>query len=85
MKSDKIPCTIYIVLQSLIKKVDGCANNPEKFSTTKTGEHIPCGHSVSTIWVFDNIENKHSLYCRKDCMKKFCISLREHAANVINF
>ena len=40
---------------------------------------------MSTIWAFDNIENKHTLYRGKDCMKKFCSSLREHATNVINF
>ena len=30
----------------------------------------------------DNIENKHRLYRGEDCMKTFCISLREDAANV---
>ena len=40
---------------------------------------------MSTIWAFDNIENKYSLYLGEDCMKKFCTSLREHATNVINF
>ena len=30
------------------------------------------------MWAFDNIENKHSLYCGEDFMKKFYISLREH-------
>ena len=39
--------------------MDGCANNPEKSSTTKIGEHIPCGYSMSTIWEFDHIEDKH--------------------------
>ena len=33
----------------------------------------------------DNIENKHSLYCWKNCMEKFCSSLREHATNVMNY
>ena len=37
------------------------------------------------ILAFDNTENEHTLYCGKDCMKKFCTSLREHATNVINF
>ena len=27
---------------------DGCANNPEKSSTTITSEHIRCGYSMST-------------------------------------
>ena len=40
---------------------------------------------MSTIWAFDNIENKHILYCGEDSMKKFCTSLREHVINVINF
>ena len=39
-------------------KIDGCAKNPERSSTTKTCEHIPCGYSVSTIWEFDHIQNK---------------------------
>ena len=35
MKSDKMPYIIYVDMESLIKKIDGCANNPEKFSTSK--------------------------------------------------
>ena len=31
------------------------------------------------------IENKHDIYRGKDCMKKFCGSLREHAMKIINF
>ena len=85
MNSDKIPYIIYADIKSLIKKIDGSANNPEKSSTAKIGEHIPCGYLMSTIWAFDNIENKHTLYCGEGCMKNFCTSLREHAANVINF
>ena len=40
---------------------------------------------MSTIWAFDNIKNKHSIHHGEDCMEKFCISLREHAENLINF
>ena len=25
---------------------------------------------MSTIWAFNHIESKHTLYCRKDCLKK---------------
>ena len=39
---------------------------------------------MSTISAVDNIENKHSLYHGEDCVKD-CFSLRELAANVINF
>ena len=40
---------------------------------------------MSTIWAFDHIENKHSLCRGKDCTKRFCESLREHAKNAIEF
>ena len=50
-----MPYIIYADIESLIKKVNGCANNPENFLTTKIGEHIPCECSMSTIWVFDHI------------------------------
>ena len=75
MKSEKMPYIIYADIESLIKKKDGCANNPGNSSTTKIGEHIPCGYSRSTEWAFDNIENKHNLYRGKDCMKNFCAPL----------
>ena len=56
-KSDKMSYIIYADNESLIKKIDGCANNPEIFFTTKIREHIPCGYSIITIWAFDHIEN----------------------------
>ena len=40
---------------------------------------------MSTMWAFDHIENKHTLYCGKDCIKKFCTSLREYATYIIDF
>ena len=58
MKSNKMPYIIYADIKSLIRKIDRCAYNPEKSSTTKIGEHIPCGYS--TIWGFDHIEDKHT-------------------------
>ena len=62
MKSDKMSYNIHADIKSLIKKNDGCAKNPKKSSTTKIGEHIPCRYSMSTIWTFAKIENKHTLY-----------------------
>ena len=35
MKSDKMPYIIYADMESLIRKIDRCANNPENSSTTK--------------------------------------------------
>ena len=48
MKSDKMPYIIYADIECLIKKIDVYANNLENYSATKTGEHIPCGYSMST-------------------------------------
>ena len=56
-----------------------------KIFNKKIGEHISCWYSISTIWVFDHIENKRSSYRVEDCMKKFCTSLREQATNAIDF
>ena len=72
IKSDKLPYIIYADIESLIKSIDGCANNLENSLTTKIGELISCGYLMSTIWAFDNIKNKHTLYRRKNCMKMFC-------------
>ena len=63
--------------------MDGCKNDPENSSTTKISEHIPSGFSISTISSFKSI--KHNVYRGKDCMKKFCEFLREHAMKIINF
>ena len=64
---------------------DGCKNKPENSSTTEVSEHTPSGFSVSTISSFRSIENKQDVYRGKDCVKKFCEFLREHAMKIINF
>ena len=85
IKSDKIPYIIYAGIKSLFRKKDGCANNPQNSSTTKIGEHIHCGDSMSTVWKFDHIEDKDTSYRGKDCLKKVCINLSEYAKNIIDF
>ena len=85
MKTDKVWYIIYAGNESLIKKTDGCENYPKKSSTTKLGEHIPCGYSKSTILNFDSVECKHDLYRVEDCMKNFYSSLKENAINIIDF
>ena len=62
-----------------------CRNNPENSFTTKVGKHFPSGFSISRISSFKIIANKHDVYRGKDCMKKFCESLRERTINIINF
>ena len=74
---------IYADLECLIYKFDGCKNNPDNLSTTEVGKHIPSGFSMSTISLFKKIENKYNVYRGKDCMKKFCKSLQEHAMKLL--
>ena len=75
-KSDKAPFIVYVNLECLLEKTDGCKNNPDNSSTTKVSEHISSGFSMSTISSFRSIENKHDEYRGKDCMKMFCEFLR---------
>ena len=78
-KSDKAPFIIYVDLECIIEKIDGCKNNPENSSKIKVSEHIPSGFLMSTISSFRSLENKHDVYRGKDCMKRFREFLREHA------
>ena len=49
-----MPYIIYAGIESLIRKIDGYANNPENFSTTKIRDYISCRYSISTIWGFED-------------------------------
>ena len=80
-----MPYIIYPDIESLIRKIDASENNLENTSTTKIGNHIPCGYLMSTFWGFNHIEDKQTLYRGKDCMKRFCESLREHGKSIIDF
>ena len=57
--------------------MDGCKNNLAKSSTTKVGEHIPSGFSVSTILSFKD-RNEHDLCRGKVCMKKLWMLKKAH-------
>ena len=56
-----------------------CHNNPEKLSTTKINKHTPSAYSLLTNCSFDTTKNKFHYYRDKNCMKNFCLDLREHA------
>ena len=84
-KSDKAPFIIYVDLECIIENIDGCKNCPQNSSTTKVTEYIRSGFPISTISSFRSIENKYYVYRGKDCMKKFCEFLKQHAMKIINF
>ena len=84
-KSDKAPFIIYVDTECLTEKIDECKNNSENSFTTNVSEHILSGFSMSAISPFKSKANKHDIYRGKDCMKKFCGSLGEHAMKTIDF
>ena len=83
--SMKAPFIIYADLESLLEKANICYDNPEKSSTTKINKHTPSGYSLFTHCSFDITKNKLDYYRGEDCMKKFCLNLREHATKIINY
>ena len=48
VKSIRAPLAIYADLESLLKKMDTCTNDPDKSSTTKLNKHEMCGYSLVT-------------------------------------
>ena len=84
-KSIKVPFIIYADLECLLEKMSTCKNNPNESSTTKINKHTPSGYSIFTSCSFDESKNKLNYYRGKDCMKKFCKDLKEHATRIINY
>ena len=74
-----MPYIIYVNLVSLIKKIDGCANNQKNSSTKKISKRIPCG-----IWGFDHIKNIHILHCGKKLQEKV-LQIFKRTQSVIGF
>ena len=72
-------------LKFLLHKLSICYNNPEKLSATKINKHIPSGYSLFTHCSFDLRKNKLDCYRGKNCMKRFCKDLKEHATKIINY
>ena len=84
-KSIKFPFIIYADLECLLEKISTSNNNPEESSTTEINKHTPSGYSLFTHCSFDKTKNKLDYYRGEDCMKKFCLNLRQHATKIINY
>ena len=84
-KSMRAPFVIYSDLQCLLEKMSTYHINPEKSSTTKINKHTPSGYSLFTCRSFDTTKNKVDCYRGKNCMKNFCLDLREHVTEIINY
>ena len=81
----KVPFIIYTDLECLLEKMNTCHNNPEKSSTNKINKHTPSGYSLFTHCSFDTTKNSLDYYRGKNCMKTFCLDLKEHATKIINY
>ena len=84
-KSMRVPFIIYADLECLLEKMNTCYNNPEKLSTTKINKNTPSGYSLFTHCSLDRTKNKLDYYRGKNCMKNFCLDLREHATKISNY
>ena len=65
-----------------------CHNNPKKLSTTKINKHTTSRYSLFTNCSFDTTKkkkNKLDYYRGKNCMKFFCLDLKEHVMKIINY
>ena len=67
----------------MLEKINTCYNNPEESSTTEINKHTPSGYSFFTHCSFDKTKNKLDCYRGEDCMKTFCLNLREHATKMM--
>ena len=84
-KSMKVLFIIYADLECLLEEMSTCINNPNELSTTKINKHTPSSYSIFNSCSFDESKNKLNYYRGKDCMKRFCKDLKEHATRIINY
>ena len=82
-KSIMTPFVIYADLESILEKISGCENDPEKSSTIKVNKHIGSGYSLFSHSLLDKTKNKLDYYRGKNCIKNFSLGLREHAEKII--
>ena len=80
-----VPFIIYADFESLLEKMNTCHNNPKMSSTTIINKHTPSGFSLFTHCSFDKTKNKFDYYRGKNCMKNFCLDLKEHALKIIDY
>ena len=84
-KSLKAPFTIYLDLESILKKVQSCQNNPKKSYTEKVVRHEPSGWSMFKKCLFNEKENKLNHYRGKDRVGILCKKSRETIMEIIDY
>ena len=81
----KVLFIVYVDLESLLKKIQYCQNNPKNCYTEKKVKHKPSGYAWCSICLFGETKNKRYFYSGKDCIEKFCKDLKELGTEIINF
>ena len=71
-------------IESLLRKMDTCANDPSKSSTEKKNKHEICGYSLFSDCSFDKKNNKLDYYRCKDSLKRFCQDLKKQTKSIIH-
>ena len=84
-KSIIAPWAVYGDFECLPMKQQSCQNNPNDSYTERKAIHEACGYSLDLVSSLDSERNKHSLYRRRDCTKKFSKELKSHTTKIINF
>ena len=85
VKSMKTPYIIVADIESLLRKMNTCSNDPNKSSTEKKNKHEMCGYSLFTDCSFDEKNNKLDYYRGKNCLKRFCQDFRKQVRSIIDF
>ena len=61
-KSIMTPFVIYADLESILEKISGCENDPQKSSTIKINKHTASGYSLFSHCLFDKTKNELDYY-----------------------
>ena len=70
----KVPFIMYADFESLLEPIQEPSKDPSGPWTTVTNNHIPYGWCVYSEFAYGKIQNRLTLYRRKDCVKKFVIT-----------
>ena len=78
---------VYADLKCLLEKMHSCQNNFEKFYTEKKKLSICLlvTHCLQVVGLTQKKENKLGCYRYKDCIKRLCNNLKEHATRITNY
>ena len=84
-KSLKAPFSIYLDLESLLKKRISSKKQLWKIVHREKARHEPSGCAILARCLFDEEENKLDYYRGKDCIDELCKRLKERAMKIINY